>query len=300
MTDKLQRFYFSNHPIRGAAVQLSRSYAETLEDRNYPDIVKQLLAQALAATTLLASNLKNDARISLQAQGDTCISLLMAECDSRTPNSERTLSLRAVARYEAVENSDTATTASRSLAGLLGDARLAITIEPENGQRYQGIVTLRHTELSACLQDYFEQSEQLPTQILLFADEQRAGGLLLQQMPEETGEFEGENRGKWEELTALAATITTGEVLGLEIGEWLHRLFHQQALAGVTEIPVRFGCSCSRQRTLETILRLDPEWARNTLEQDSEITVDCEFCSTRYRFERGDLDKAQAPPGRQH
>ena len=52
---------------------------------------------------------------------------------------------------------------------MLGKGTLAITIEPEGGERYQGIVPMDAGNLSQCLEFYFQQSEQLSTKIKLSA-----------------------------------------------------------------------------------------------------------------------------------
>ena len=51
---------------------------------------------------------------------------------------------------------------------------------------YQGIVPLQGDSLTAILQTYFDQSEQLPTRLWLAASLESACGLLLQQMPGES------------------------------------------------------------------------------------------------------------------
>ena len=60
-----------------------------------------------------------------------------------------------------------------------------MTIEAEERSlRYQGIVPLSGSSLAESLEAYFASSEQLPTRVLLVADEQRAAGMLVQKLPE--------------------------------------------------------------------------------------------------------------------
>ena len=70
------------------------------------------------------------------------------------------------------------------------DTILAITIEnPALGNaepmRYQGLVALDSATLDQAFEAYFEQSEQLPSRLLLACDGQREAGLLLQKLPGE-------------------------------------------------------------------------------------------------------------------
>ena len=75
---------------------------------------------------------------------------------------------------------------------LIGEGHMMITVIPEEGERYQGVVALDGDTLAACLEKYFAQSEQLPTRFsLTFGKSQmpggvphwRAGGMMLQHMP---------------------------------------------------------------------------------------------------------------------
>ncbi len=73
-----------------------------------------------------------------------------------------------------------------NLHELLGQSRMAITITPEQGQRYQGVVPRESETLAGCLEEYFERSEQIATSLFLFANEDTAAGLLLQRLPGHT------------------------------------------------------------------------------------------------------------------
>ena len=47
---------------------------------------------------------------------------------------------------------------------VFGPGRLVLTLEPEEGERYQGIVPLLGANLAEALETYFRTSEQLGTQ----------------------------------------------------------------------------------------------------------------------------------------
>lgn len=72
-----------------------------------------------------------------------------------------------------------------------------ITISPEEGERYQGVVGLEGDTTAACTEDYFMRSEQLPTRLFIRTGEvdgqPAAGGMLLQVLPArdaQTNDFE--------------------------------------------------------------------------------------------------------------
>ena len=70
-------------------------------------------------------------------------------------------------------------TAAQFLA-LLVNPVLFINIEPEFGERYQGIVPLDQVTLAGCLMQYYDLSAQIPTRIVLASTDKRSGGLLIQ------------------------------------------------------------------------------------------------------------------------
>jgi molecular chaperone Hsp33 len=168
--DQFQRFIFENSQVRGAWVRLNSSYQEITRQAPYPDPVKTLLGEALAASALMSSTLKFSGTLSIQAQGQGPVSTLMAECTH-----ERYV--RGIARFneEAVRE--------ESFNELLGQGQMVITITPEQGHRYQGVVPREEDTLAGCLEAYFQHSEQLATSLILFADESASAGLLLQRMP---------------------------------------------------------------------------------------------------------------------
>lgn len=54
-----------------------------------------------------------------------------------------------------------------SLKEMVGNGYLVITIAPQEGERYQGVVGLEGDTLAACLEEYFMRSEQLPTRLFI-------------------------------------------------------------------------------------------------------------------------------------
>ena len=123
MTDIRQRFYFTDGPVRGEIVQLETTLADTCRRHDYPDTVKRLLGELLAAAVMLTATLKLEGRLSLLARGNGRLRVLMAECT-------HTHDVRAIAQ---LEESDLPFPADSSLRELLGNGTLAITLEPERG-----------------------------------------------------------------------------------------------------------------------------------------------------------------------
>lgn len=277
--DKLHRFIFDHCDIRGEIITLADSYRAVLDNHNYPAPIQQLLGQFLAAAGLLSATLKFDGILTLQARGNGPLSLLMADCT-------RQHNLRAIAEFDAeydYQNDD--------LASLIGSGQLAITIDPSKGQRYQGIVPLEKHNLAACLEDYFNQSEQLPTRIWLSADGKQAGGLFLQALPRQLEADENQNAKMWEHLTSLADTIKPEEQLGLAHSDQLFRLFHQDNVRMFPATNLQFACSCSEERTTTILKSMNRTELEQIIEEQGLIEVSCHFCNQLYRFGSKDIDR---------
>ena len=280
-TDNLHRFVFNEGEVRGELVVLDETLDETLQGRNYSQPAAALLAESLSAAVLLGGLLKMRGRISLQAKGEGPVTLLTADC-----NHER--GVRGL-----IHTDDSIETGT--MPGQLGRGQLAITIEPEQGQRYQGIVPLESETLSGCLQDYFTRSEQLDTLIMLFTDSDRSGGLMLQKMP---NYGESEDDDLWGRLTHLASTTGNRELLDLPPQTLLHRLFHEEWLRLYPAEPVFFHCHCSRERTENALETIGAQECYDLLAEQGGITVDCQFCNRQYRFGQTDIEALFGPHSR--
>ena len=279
--DRTQRFLFEEADIRGEIVQLDASFRDITAIHQYPPGVSRLMGEFMAAAVLLATTLKFEGKLVLQARSEGQIPLLMVECDSE-------LNLRAIAR-----GAQEAT--SHRFDQLLAGGQLAITIDPTRGKRYQGIVPLVEDSLAHSLEAYFRQSEQLGTRLWLAAGENGASGMLLQQLPAQLVEQREARQQQWEHTYTLAATVKDEELLDLSAPEVIHRLFHQDPVRLFEPLPVAFSCNCSRERTLNALASIPAAEIRELLEELGSITMDCEFCNQQYRFVREDLDHVLGP-----
>ncbi|AWY02311.1 molecular chaperone Hsp33 [Marinomonas primoryensis] len=274
--NEIQRFSFDNTNVRGERVLLNSAYQEIIKRKQYPLSLEKLLGEFVAAIALLRDIVKIDGVLSIQAKGNGFLSTLMTECDEHQ-------NLRGIAQWD--ESQDVPDTFS--LKDVLEGGYLAITIQPRNGQRYQGIVEIVGDTLSECLEQYFSQSEQLPSRVWLAANGAQCGGLFLQRLPLEQAK-EGDEDA-WERFTHLASTVKEEELLGLETESLLHRLYHEEEVRLYDTKPMQFGCSCSRQRTLDAVMSLGSEEIRELLIEQGSVKVDCQFCAEKYEFTEDDL-----------
>ena len=277
MSDLRQRFYIEDSPVRGEVVHLEETLQTILAQRDYAPAVQVLLGEMLSATALLASTLKIKGRISLQIQASGSFKWAMAECNHLGE-------VRALADYETDPRFNAADSSSTVLSTLISPV-LFISIEPEFGERYQGIVALDKPNLAGCLMQYYDLSAQIPTRIVLASSAQRAGGLLIQLLPRNSEEEqERVDQDLWPRLTMLTETLKIEELTDLESSEILYRLYNEEEVR-LPEVEVlKFGCTCSKERCAQALEQIGAEAVRETLEHQNPITMDCQFCNTQYSF----------------
>lgn len=271
MSDQIHRFIFDTHGIRGEIVKLTESADRMLQDHDYPVVIATMLQQAAAVSVLLATTLKFEGKISIQLQTSNKLKMLVVQITHK-------LGYRGLVRFDKEQDYSRETFHS-----LVEGGQLSITIEPKNGQRYQGIVPLDGTSLAKCVENYFNQSEQLETRIWLFNDDNQVCGLMLQALPDML------SQDSFEHLVYLASTLTEEECLSVDSDIILHRLFHQESIRGLSAQEVRFTCGCSEKKMLESLSLLPEEEILEILKSKGRISVKCEFCLNQFRFSEIDI-----------
>lgn len=285
-SDRLTRFLLERAGVRGVRVHLHETWAQIRSRDAYPPAVAEMLGEASAAAALFTGHAKVGGRLSVQLRGEGRLRTLFAECTAAG-------TLRGIAQLAEGDDSPI----SRDLRELGPGALLAITIENPGAAgrdpvRYQGIVALDADSLSAAFEQYFRQSEQLPTRLLLASDDRRAAGLMLQKLPGDAGDADG-----WTRASALFDTLTAQELLELPADTLLTRLFHEDDPRDLGGNPLRFACSCSRPRVAAMLESLGPEEARAAV-IDGQARVRCEFCGQAYRFSGPEIDALFTAPAR--
>jgi len=320
--NELLVFICDGAPVRGEIVSIGSAWQAVLERRNDPPAVRKILGDFVGAATLLSASLKFDGTLIIQAQSKGPIQLLVVECKSD-------LSMRATVKLsvEPSEIDDKATLGELLDASNTG--RLVITLDPadrEPGQApYQGIVALQEyfgdelrpvANAAEAIALYMQNSEQLDTRIWLSSDDKSVGGLLLQRLPDSGGHAHLDPQVAaegWSRIQTLGQTITTDELLTLPPQTTLRRLFLEESMEyGVRSFPVRpirFSCTCSRNKVADVLRMLGEEEVQGILEERGSVETICDFCAKPYRFDAVDclqvfktdlLSDATRPPSKGH
>ncbi|MGI5310174.1 Hsp33 family molecular chaperone HslO [Rheinheimera sp. WS51] len=275
-SDNLYRFLFQDKHVRGELVQLSASLDNMLLNHDYSLPVKKLLAELVAATSLLTATLKFEGEIAVQVQGDGPLRFAAV-------NGSDQQQFRGIARMQSELQGD-------SFRELVGNGHMLVTITPNQGERYQGIIPLTGDSLTHTLETYFAQSEQLPTRLYLYTDIQsehcRAAGFMLQVLPVN----QQQAKIDFEELTILSNTLTADETLNLPVEKLLYRLYHEENIELFNPQAVSFVCGCSREKSEAAIISLGKEVINEHI-AEGKLEISCDYCQNNYVFNQADLEQ---------
>ncbi len=311
--DTILPFKVETLDLRGQLVRLGPMVDTILSRHNYPAPVAKLVGEAIVLTVLLGSVLKFEGRFILQTQTDGPVRMLVV--DYRTPGN-----VRALARFDKARVAAAMADGQAGPGALIGHGHLAMTIDqgPDTA-RYQGLVALEGKDLEHAAHEYFLRSEQIPTRVRLAVGEEfaagaggtrhrwRAGGILLQFLPTaperarqpdfDPGDVPERMKpgivpedDAWVEGRSLIATVEDVELIDPAVSaeRLLYRLFHRRGVRVFRASALNAECSCSRIG-VENMLRSFPQDDRDHMVENGKITVTCEFCSSTYVFDPGEV-----------
>ncbi|MGK9233887.1 Hsp33 family molecular chaperone HslO [Inquilinus limosus] len=287
--DLVLPFQIEASGLRGRLVRFGPLLDDILGRHAYPEPVAHLLAETVVLTALLASALKYDGVFTLQVKGDGPVRLVVADVTTDG-------AVRANAMFDEARLTGTATT----VPALLGKGYLAFTVDQGgNTERYQGIVELSGETLWECAQHYFRQSEQLQAGLRSAVRHSvsghgetgwRGGGIMLQRLPDPEKQVPTDREDDWRRAMVLLGSATDAELTepALSGEALLYRLYNEDGVRVFPTQPMRFACRCSRER-VASMLKSMPKAEIESLAVDGRVEVACEFCNTRYDFDREQL-----------
>lgn len=288
--DLVATFQLEGKPLRGRIARLGNgSLAPILARHEYPRELARLLGEAVTLASLVGSSLKFKGRILVQAEGNGPVSMLVGEYNTDG-------ALRGYARYDeaAWANLDRINRGARPhMPQLFGSGALALIIiqDDQPQQPYQGVVPLEKGTLAECAEDYFAQSEQVPTKVALSVAELtlagheptwRAGGMLLQRIAGD--DKRGDTSDVWDEARAIFGTLTDAELADPDLSSdnLLFRLFHESGVRSEMTTRLRDECTCNEERLRGTLSKMPTSELADMAEEDGTLGVDCQFCSRHY------------------
>ncbi len=296
-------FQLENSNVRGRFGRLNTVIDQILKQHDYPKVVEALIVEATILTALIGQMLKFDWKLSLQIRGDGPIRLIATDYYGPT-NIGTPAKIRAYASYE---------NESINIKGgpfqQIGSGFFAMIItQGTNTTPYQGITPLAGRTLSECAENYFFQSEQIPTKFSIsFGENQlqnnitgwRAGGIMLQHMPAPKSEmlkqektitnpknikFKNLYKEHWSRVKILLNTVEDLELIGPNFSKevTLFRLFHEENTKIYESQNILFGCTCSEEKVRQSMSIYSSKELKHMTTKEGLLTADCQFCGAHY------------------
>ena len=311
--DTVLPFQLDNADVRGRVARLDQTLETILSQHDYPDEVAAMVAEAALLTALIGQTIDLRWKLSLQIRGDGPIRLIAT--DFFGPGKDGApAKMRAYASFDAEGLAASSGTPFQKI----GKGMFAILIDQGEGTvPYQGITPITGNSLADCAETYFAQSEQLPTRFALTMGQAaepggktswRAGAIMLQHMPkaspfakqDATGEggllaaadlVSGDDAENWTRATMHLETVEETELIGphVTMNQLLVRLFHEEAPRIFDALPVRFGCTCSPEKVVQSMSIYSAKDIGHMTTVEGRVTADCQFCGAHYDFDPADL-----------
>jgi molecular chaperone Hsp33 len=289
--DLIKIFTLENTGFRGRIVRMGGVLDTILAAHAYPEAVSHAAAEAAVLAALLSSMLKYQGVFTLQAQGDGPVAVVVADLTSGGE-------LRACATIREGRAAEIEQAARLPIKDMLGKGYLAFTVDQGPAtERYQGIVELKEEGLLDSINNYFRQSEQIMTGVKLAVTHKdgcwRAGGILIQHVPEEGGIAATSvtaHEDSWTRTMMLLETCTDAELSdpGLDADSLLYRLFHEEGVRVFEPLAISKGCRCTPERLTGILASMTNE-DRREMVVDGAITMTCQFCSRDFKFDPDNL-----------
>jgi molecular chaperone Hsp33 len=291
--NEIRPFAIEGMDVRGRAVRLGTVVDQILKAHDYPEPVAKILGEMLTLTAMLGSMLKFNGIVTIQTKSGGPVPMMVADYELRDDGVGR---LRGYADINAEVMAQYGK--NPSFHGLIGSKNgyLALTIDQgDDMERYQGIVELKGETLSEVARNYFENSEQTPTEIRLRCDHDpvtnhwRAGGIMVQHLARgESGReriLERNTEEEWNRASVLMHSVKTEELLDpqLTLDQLLYRLFNEDGVRVFDSVALVHACRCSRDRLLTVISQFSDDDVDH-MTVDGKISVNCQFCNSTYDF----------------
>lgn len=285
MSDYLLRIFAKEAGVRAIACTVPQLVQEAHERHKTEAIATVALGRALAGGVLMGATLKVGQEIALKFEGDGPLGKIIVEADSNGIV-RGYIAQPAIAWSPAVHGFEVGKAVGRNgLLTVVKDLRLK--------ELYRGSVPLVSGEIDEDLAYYLAQSEQVPALVGLgtvVADSGRvlaAGGLLIQSVPPHAPETLALLSGRLAEMPPIAELFGAGQTPETFLAELFATIPYQT----LESRPVRFRCSCSRERAEQALISLGANDLRDLLASEGQADIDCHFCREHYLFAAVDLER---------
>ena len=241
------------------------------------------LGRALTGGALMASLLKDGQRLALKFEADGPLKKIIVEADSSG----------AVRGFVGVPDVDVPLKEGKlDVPGALGrNGFLTVIKDIGLKELYNGIVQLRTGAIAEDIAFYFTESEQIPSAVGFgvfvepIGDISAAGGFLIQTLPPSDESVVDKLVTRLEGMPPVTQNLRSGKTPE----DMLEIIFEGIPYHILEKRELFLKCTCSRERIERVLISLGKKDIADMIAAQGEAEVDCEFCRTRYHFNRAEL-----------
>lgn len=270
--DRLLRIMTENGHFRASLIRNTNTARTAQENHKLTGIPASFLARTLSGASLIASFLKGEERAILELMGNGIISKVYAESSQHGE-------ARGYVAFS--ENNPSYTISSEE--DVLGIGLLRVTrILYDKAEPVTGVIELPKSDVGSDLAYYFNQSEQIPTAVLMDVVLDEAGkishssGLIVQAMPGYSMvelKVIFDSIMQHHNLSALFAGETEMEAI-------MKKLIPVE-FSVTSKLPVDFFCRCNKDNFIRALHTLEMKEIIDMKEHKHNELV-CQYCNKHY------------------
>ncbi len=286
MEDYLVRATAAQAQIRAFACTTRQTVEAARQAHNTSPVATAALGRLLAAGCMMGSMLKGEKDLlTLQISAD-------GPMESATVTADTAGNVKGYVGNPMVILPANAS-GKLDVAGAVGSGMLRVIKDMGLKEPYVGQTSLQTGEIAEDLTYYFAASEQVPScvglGVLMEKDNtvRQAGGFIVQLMPFAEDAVIDRLEENLKEIQSVTALLEQGDT---------PRQILEKVLAGLEVVftdtmPVRFLCSCSKERVEKALISLGHSQLQELIDEGEEIEVNCHFCGKKYTFSIDELKR---------
>ncbi|WP_066368104.1 Hsp33 family molecular chaperone HslO [Neobacillus fumarioli] len=286
MNDYLVKALAYNGYIRAYATRTTETVSEAQRRHQSWRTASAALGRTLTAGVMMGAMLKGNEKLTIKIDGGGPVGPILVDCNAK--GEVRGYVTNPQVDFEANEHGKLDVRRAVGTDGML-------SVVKDLGLRdfFSGQVPLVSGELGEDFTYYFATSEQIPSSVgvgvLVNPDDSilAAGGFIIQVMPG----TEDTIISKLEENLKNIPPISKLIEKGLTPEAILDELFGKENVKVIETMPVKFQCTCSKERFADAIVGLGTKEIHDMIEEDGQAEAHCHFCNEKYLFTKEELEE---------
>lgn len=286
MKDYLVKALAYDGHVRAYASRTTETVSEAQRRHQSWRTASAALGRTITAGVMMGAMLKGEDKLTIKIDGGGPLGPILV--DSNAKGEVRGYVTHPEVDFEANEHGKLDV---RRAVGT--DGTLSVVKDVGLRNFFTGQVPLVSGELGEDFTYYFATSEQVPSSVgvgvLVNPDDSilAAGGFIFQLMPG----IEDETITKLEERVKNIPPISKLIEKGLTPEEILGELFGEGEVKILETMPVKFQCTCSKERFADAIIGLGSAEIQAMIDEDGKAEAHCHFCNERYQYSREELEE---------